>query len=558
MFRYSRNISIKRLRDIVLVFVKYGFYPLVERIHLYRVVSIFKRLRLTKRAKEKEELSLSQRLRLTFEELGPTFIKFGQLLSSRPDIMPEDYTKELSRLLDEVPPVDFEEIAEEIEDELKLPIDKIFLKFDKKPIAAASIAQVYTATLYDGKEVAVKVQRPGIKDVIEKDINILYYIAHLLERYLPESQLFNPKGIVDEFSRSISREMDFLYEASSIERIASQFRGEEAVLVPKVIREYTTRKVITMERIKGIRIDDIESLIREDIDPREIARKVADIYLRQVLIHGFFHADPHPGNIFVLPNGRIGLCDFGITGRLDERLKEALASLLIALVNMDYDAMVKLYIELGVVKEDVNIDEFREDMRDLIMPYHGRSLKEINPLEVFGEIIKVGIKYKIRLPRAFILLNKTFILLDSLLRRIAPDFILLEVAQPFALEIIKRRTSPERVLKDIVSHTQEIQGYLKDYPTQIHRLLQKMVEDKFTVDFMHKGLDHLIEEMDRSSNRLTFGIIVSALIIGSSFIMLSGVGPKFLGFSVLGIVGFGIGALLGFGLALLILRSGKF
>lgn len=556
MFRYSGNI--KRLRDIVRIFVKYGFYPLVEKIHLHRVVSIFKRVRFTGKAKEKEELSLPQRLRLTFEELGPTFIKLGQLLSSRPDILPEDYIKELSKLLDEVPPVSFEEIAEEIEHEMKFPIGEIFLKFDKNPVAAASIAQVHIATLYDGREVAVKVQRPGIKDVIEKDINILYYIANLLERYLPESQLFNPKGIVDEFSRSISREMDFLHEANSIERMASQFRGEEAIFIPEVIREYTTRKVLTMERIKGIRIDDIDSLLKEDIDPREVARKVADVYLRQVLIHGFFHADPHPGNIFVFPDGSIGLCDFGIMGRLDKNLKEGLASLLIALVNMDYDAMVKLYIELGVIKEDVAVEDFREDIRDIILPYHGRSLKEINPLEVFTEIIKVGIKYRIRLPRAFMLLDKTFIVLDSLLRRLDPDFVLLEIAQPFALEIIKRRTSPERALKDILIYTQELQAYLKDYPVQIHRLLKKMVEDKFTIDFMHKGLDHFIGEMDRSSNRLTFGVIVSAFIIGSSFIMLSGEGPKLFGFSVLGIIGFGIGALLGFGLALLILRSGKF
>ncbi len=556
MLRYS--IHIRRLKDIVIVFLKYGFYPLIKRIHLHRVISLLYILRFKKGVKEGERLSYPERLRLAFEELGPTFIKLGQLLSSRPDILSDEYIDELTKLLDEVPPEDFADIKNVIERELNAPIRDVFYSFEETPVAAASIAQVHLATLYDGREVAVKVQRPGIRDIIRDDIGIFYYIANLMERHYPESRIFNPKGVIDEFSRVVNREMDFLFEASSMERMAKELRTEKGVLVPPVIREFTTRRVLTMGRLKGIRIDDVDGLVEQGIDPGEIARRVATLYLKQVFVTGFFHGDPHPGNIFVSNDGTIGLCDFGIMGSLDDRLREALANLLVAVVNMDYESIVKIHVDIGVVGEDVDIMELREDIRDLLVPYHGRSLREINPVEVFAGIVRVGIKNNVRLPRSLMLLDRTLLILDSLLRRLDPEFVLLDIAEPFAMEIIKKQKGPERILKDIADETYAIQGYIRDYPSQIHRLFKKMLDDKFTVDFMHKGLDHLIGEMDRSSNRLTFGIIVAALIVGSSFIMLVGEGPKVFGLSLLGVVGFGIGSLLGFILVILILRSGKY
>lgn len=554
MFFRERD-NIKRLREIVYVFLKYGFSPLVERLHLYRLVSIGRRLRLRKEA---EELSLPERLRLAFEELGPTFIKLGQLLSTRPDVLPEEYIQELRKLLDKVPPERSEDIVKEIEEELGVPVGSVFKSFNRKPVAAASIAQVHLATLHDGREVAVKVQRPKIRKTIERDIRILYYIARLLERYIPETQLFNPTGIVDEFSRMISREMDFLYEASSMERMAVETKGEEDLIIPEVIREYTTKRVLTMERLYGIRVDDVDRLVMAGIDPRDVARRLAEIYMKQIFLYGFFHADPHPGNIFITKDGRIGLCDFGIMGRLNERLKLGLADLMIAVVNTDYDAVAELQITLGVIKEEVDIEELKEDMRDLLVPYHGRPLKEINPAEVFSQIIGIGIKYGIRLPKELMLLDKTFLVLDALLRRLAPDLVLLEIARPFALRIIKERRAPKKALSDLLKETQSLQTYVREYPDQIHRLLKKMVEDRFTIDFTHRGLENLIGEMDRSSNRLTFGIIVSSLIIGSALIILSGVGPKVYGISVFGVIIFALGAILGFALTILILKSGKY
>ena len=554
MFFRERS-NLKRLRHIVYVFLKYGFSPLIERLHLYRVVSIARRLRLKREA---EELSLPERLRLAFEELGPTFIKLGQLLSARPDILSDEYIQELRKLLDEVPPERPEEIVKEIETDLGTPRKRIFKSFDKEPVAAASIAQVHFAVLHDGREVAVKVQRPGIRETIERDIEILYYIAKLLERYIPETRLFNPRGLVDEFSRMVSREMDFLYEASSMERMAVEARDEKDLIIPKVIREYTTRRVLTMERLRGIKVDDVEGLRASGIDPRRVAKRLAEIYMKQILTYGFFHADPHPGNIFVTEDGCIGLCDFGIMGRLSERIKEGLADLMIGVVNMDYDGVVRVQVNLGVVSEDVDIEELKEDMRDLLAPYHGRPLKEINPVEVFSQIIRIGVKYGIRLPKELMLLDKTFLVLDSLLRRLAPELVLLEIAQPFAAEIARKRKSPGKAIEDLLHETQALQTYLRDYPGQIHRLLKKMIEDRFTIDFIHKGLESLIDEVDRSSNRLTFGIIVSSLIIGSTLIILSGVGPKAYGVSILGIVTFALGALLGLALTILILRSGKY
>ncbi len=553
MFFRERG-NVKRLREIVYVFLKYGFTPLIERLHLYRVVSIARRLRLRKEA---EELSLPERLRLAFEELGPTFIKLGQLLSARPDILPDEYIQELRKLLDEVPPVRPEEIVKAVETELELPIGAVFKRFERRPVAAASIAQVHLAVLHDGREVAVKIQRPGIKETIEKDIAILRYIARLIDRYIPESRLFNPTGIVDEFARMVAREMDFLLEASSMERMSSLVE-EEDIIIPEVVREYTTKKVLTMERLRGMKVDHVEGLMEAGIDPGDVARRLAEFYLKQILIYGFFHADPHPGNIFVREDGKIGLCDFGIMGRLSGRLKEGLADLMIAVINMDYEAIPNLQIALGVVKEEVDVEELKEDMRDLLAPYHGRPLREINPAEVFSQIIRIGIKYGIRLPKEFMLLDKTFLVLDSLLRTLDPEIVLLEIAKPFAIGIIRERKRPEKALSEFLQETQTLQAYMREYPSQIHRLLKKMVEDRFTVDFTHRGLENFIGEMDRSSNRLTFGLIVSSLIVGSALIILSGEGPKIYGFSALGIITFGLGALLGFLLTILILRSGKY
>ncbi|MEK7851466.1 MAG: AarF/UbiB family protein, partial [Deltaproteobacteria bacterium] len=316
--------NIQRMRHIVAVFIKHGLYSVVERMNLHRIVPFTRRFR--KKGIE-EELTLPERIRLAFEELGPTFIKLGQLLSTRLDILPEDYIEEFRKFQDEVPSFPFEKAVSQIERELKAPISQLFQKIEEVPVAAASIAQVHRAVLLDGREAVVKVQRPGIEKTLDTDIGIMYTIANLLLRYFPELSILDPVAIVDEFSRTIKREMDFTLEASNTVKFREMFKEDPNVYIPEVHWEYTSKRVLTMERIKGIKVDNVEKLKEKDIDPAGVAHIIGETFLRVVMEEGFFHGDFHAGNIFVLGPERIALVDFGITGRVVRELRESLATI---------------------------------------------------------------------------------------------------------------------------------------------------------------------------------------------------------------------------------------
>ncbi|MEK7678781.1 MAG: AarF/UbiB family protein, partial [Deltaproteobacteria bacterium] len=310
--------GIKRLRTIVFVFVKYGFQPFVERLHLTGLLTLTQRLMLRKPV---PGLTDAQRLRLALEELGPTFIKVGQLLSTRPDVLPEEFIIELLKLQDEVAPIPYAGMVKVIEEEFKRPVRELFERIDERPIAAASIAQVHRAVLSTGAEVAVKVQRPGIEGVIETDISILRYLARLIHRHMPESSLYDPNGMVEEFSRVIKRELDFTLEASYMEKFRDALKDDARVKIPKVYWEMTGKRVLTMEGITGIKVDNVERLRAEGINTRKVAHMIADVFFKQVFDLGLFHGDLHSGNIFVISEDKFALVDFGIVGRIDKRMK---------------------------------------------------------------------------------------------------------------------------------------------------------------------------------------------------------------------------------------------
>ena len=548
--------NIQRMRHIVAVLIKHGFYSVVERMNLHRILPLSKRLR--KRAVEEAELSLPERIRLVFEELGPTFIKLGQLLSTRPDIFSEEYIEEFRKFQDKVPPFLFDKAIQQIESEFKRKVDELFLEIEKEPIAAASIAQVHRAVLLDGSEVVVKVQRPGIEKTIDTDISIMYTLANLLLKYFPELAILGPVAIVDEFSRTIRKEMNFTLEASNTMKFRKMFKDNPHVYIPDVYWEFTSKRVLTLERIKGIKIDNLEELKNEGIDPARIAHILGETFLRMVMVEGFFHGDFHAGNIFVLGPEEIALVDFGITGRITDELKESLATMFIGLATQDYDTLVDEYARMGLLPDGIDLMEFKRDYRDLMEPYFAKPFEHTSLGELLMGYIRVSFRYGIRHPKELLLLNKCTIEIEGIGRVLDPKIDLLKEAQPYAREFIRERYRPGKILGGVVDDIKEVNALVKEAPSQLRQIMKKMVNDKFTIDFVHVGLENFISEIDRSSNRISFAVIIAAVIIGSSMIIQSGVGPMFMGYPIIGIMGFAFAGILGLSLAVSILRSGRF
>lgn len=550
--------SLQRLRGIVVIFMRHGLYSLMERVHLHLLIPLHRRIRKKIISEKKEVLSTPERLRLAFEELGPTFIKLGQLIASRPDLVPEDISEEFVKLLDEVPPFPYEDVKRVVEDEFNAPVSDIFPEFEEKPVAAASIAQVHRAVLSDGTPVIVKVQRPHIERIINTDIELMYLMAKLVARYIPETRAYNPVGIVDEFSRAIRKEMDFVLEASNMVRISRNFKGDERVVIPQVFWDYTTPRVLTLERIEGTKVDDIDELAVRGIDCKKVAQLLTDIFFAQVFRFGLFHADLHAGNIFVIDENRIGLVDFGIVGRVTDDMIEKLSNILTGIVKGDYELLVENYLEMGIVPEGIDIDAFKRDYRDLLETYLSKPLKEAKLGDLLLNYSSIAADYRIKLSTDLLLLDKCILELEGLVRQLDPDQDMLKQGERYAGELMRMWYSPKKLTKDLLDTAHDVDKTARVLPGQIRQLMKKILNDKFTIDFVHFGLENLIDEIDRSSNRISLGLVISALIIGSSLIIMTGQGPMFLGFPVLGFVGFVLAAFLGFLLAVVIIRSRKF
>lgn len=551
--------NITRLRAIIAIFVRHGFQPIMGRLHLMGLVSLPQRIlgRKTARAEE-EELTVPVRLRLALEELGPTFIKFGQILSTRPDIVPEEFVVELLKLQDEVPPVPFAEVAKVIEGEFNRPIKDIFTSIDPNPIAAASIAQVHKAVTASGEEVVVKVQRPGIERVIQTDISILGYMARLMLKYVPESELYDPPGMVEEFSTIIKKELDFTLEASHTERFRENFSGDPRVKIPKVFRDLSAKTVLTMERVRGIKIDRVERLKENSIDTSRVADLLADVFFKQVFEHGLFHGDLHSGNIFVLSEERIALVDFGIVGRINPAMKQHLADILIAFVKEDAKALTKVYLKMGILPESIDKASFEREYYDIMQRYFGRPLSHVRISELMMDYAGLAARHRIRLPRELLLFDKCLIELEGLARVLFPEADVLKKAEPYAERLLYDRMSPRVVAGEVAGAAGDYLDLLKGLPADASRILRKVKDDKLSIAFFHKGLDDFMGTVDRSSNRLAFGIIVAALVVGSSLVISSGTAPTVFGIPVLGIIGFAAAALIGLVLAVRAIRPGRF
>jgi len=544
----------RRLTVIVGAMARYGFDSIITRLHLKRTLPFIYRF-LRKWVVTGPEVSPSERLRRMFEELGTTFIKLGQVLSLRRDLIPKEYIREFEKLQDMVAPIDVEPARDQIQKELGQPPEKLFAFFDETPLAAASIAQVHKATLFDGRDVVVKIQRPGIEEMVRIDLELLKYLAKLLIRYIPESKLYDPLGQVEEVKRTLLKELNFETEMRHAQRFKDMFAGSKDIFAPAVISELSSRRVLTMEMSRGRKI--IETFDEDVFFKREIARKFVDSYMKQVFEEGFFHADPHPGNIFVLDDGMLCFHDFGMMGYLPLEMRENLADWLLAFLDKDVDSVMDAYLRIGSVGEKFNRQAFKRELGAFIEEYYNIPLKEFSLASIFERAISLGKIHNISISSDMLLLGKAFMTAESLVRALDPEFKFVETMKPYAKKIIRGKFSPSSMAKEGIKFFFDLQKALKEAPKALEVLIRNAKEGKGELILRHEKLEELENHIDRASNRLAFAIVVAAIIIGSSTIAQYEIGPKIFGFSALGIIGYVIAAMFGLRLIWAIMKSGR-
>ena len=557
IIQLNRNIrSIRRYRQIGRVLFKYGFDQILEYLNLSHLIARGKRV-FRRNDLMIAQLSPAERMRLALEELGPTFVKLGQLLSTRPDVLPISYITEFSKLQDKVPSFSIEEVRAQIRAELGGEIDDHFSSFTIEPIAAASIAQVHKARLTSGEQVVVKIRRPDVVELVETDIDVLTGLAFLAERHLPGSDIYDPVGLVREFARSIRREMDFTREGLTIEKIAGNFAGNNTLYFPKVYWEKTAKGVLTLEYIDGIKVSDIQALERAGLNRALIARRGADAFLTMVLVHGFFHGDPHPGNVFILPGNTICLLDYGMVGRLDKELKGYLIDLLLALINRDLDEIITLLNYSGDLPDQLNHRALKRDLSEFIDSCYELPLKSIEVGHVLMEFIEIITTYHIHFQPDLMLLTKALVSIEGMGRELDPHFDMTEHLRPFMEKAIKERVSARQITQDLKTHVLDIFRFSKNLPRDLKELLTRVSRNKFKIDLEHRGLDRFIQELDKSMNRLSSSMIISALLIGSSIVMQTDKGPQLFGFPFLAFLGYTSAVIIGLWWVIAIIRSGR-
>src|SRR5918995_4710829 len=550
-----RTRKIGRLSEIAQVAVRHGFGYFFER---HRLTDL---LPWTARVEQTAELGGSERgrhLREMLDELGPTFVKFGQLLSTRPDVVPPDIVAELRGLQDDVTPFPSAQVREVVEEELGLTLEQAFLEFGETPIAAASIGQVHRAVLPNGDEVVVKVQRPNAPVQIENDLALLYQAARLIRERVRALDFIDVSDLVDEFARFIRQELDYKLEARHADTFRRNFAGSATVVVPKVYWEYSGARLLTLEYLDGVQLADLE-LEETDLEARrELAYRVTDTWMEMIFRHGFFHGDPHPANVLVLTDGRIGLVDFGLVGKLTAEDMTRLTRLFIDAATENVDALPRRLAELGVRYPKEREEEFATELRELYYRYYGASLADIDPIQVIREAFALIYSMNLHLPTRFMLLDKSIATLGGVGVELYPAFNVFEVARPYARELMMERFSPARLAVGAQRRGRELYEIANELPYQIHDVLQEVRDGQMEVGFVHKGLDEFMHKMDVVANRLVVALVVAGGLLGSSLIgILATEGPHIFGIHFLSAIGFVLSGILGAWLLIGVLRSGR-
>ena len=550
-----RTRKIGRLSEIAQVAVRHGFGYFFERHKLTDVLPWTTRVDATASVNGSDR---GRHLREMLDELGPTFVKFGQLLSTRPDVVPPDIVAELRGLQDDVRPFPFAQVRQVVEEELGLTLEQAFLRFEEQPIAAASIGQVHRATLPNGDEVAVKVQRPNAPRQIESDLALLYQAARMIKERVRALDFIDAHELVDEFARFIRQELDYKLEARNADTFRRNFAGSELVVVPQVYWTYSGARMLTLEFLEGVQLADLDLETTSLEERRELAYRVTKTWMEMIFRHGFFHGDPHPANVLVLDGGRIGLVDFGLVGKLTDEDMARLTRLFIDAATENVDALPRRLGELGVRYPKEREEEFRTALRELFYRYYGASLAEIDPIQVIREAFGLIYSMNLRLPTRFVMLDKAIATLGAVGVDLYPEFNVFEVAQPYARELMLERFTPQRMAQRLQKEGRELAGVARELPYQIHDVLQEIRDGQIEVGFVHKGLDEFMHRIDVVFNRLVVALVVAGGLLGSSMIgILATEGPQIFGIHFLSVIGFVFSGVLGAWLLVGVLRSGR-
>jgi ubiquinone biosynthesis protein len=453
-------------------------------------------------------------LRLTLEELGTTFIKLGQILSTRADLLPPEYLVQLRKLQDSAPPVPFEAIQQTIVAELGQSIEKLFAEFDPMPLAAASIGQAHAATLWDGTEVVVKVRRPGVVEQVNEDLEILKELAATASRHWDFADSYDLIGLVEEFSQTLRSELDYIREGHSAEHFAANFAADPHVHIPRVFWDATTGRVLTLERIRGVKINDLAALDHQGTDRPWLAHYATNIVLKMVCEDGFFHADPHPGNFFIEPNGTIGLIDFGMVGELDERTQELLAELLIVINREDADRLVDVFLDLGVTRKRIDRASVRRDIDHLLSNYWGLPLGDLKVTALLNDIYSVMRRHHLHLPPNLALLLKTVIMIEGLGVNLDPDFRLTNSLTPYTERLVLRQYSPSRWVRGFGRASLDLAKLAAELPQHLRRIVTEAENGNLQIGMRPEGFDSVINRLERIANRIVLGVIAAAFING--------------------------------------------
>ena len=532
----STNSDIQRINQIYKVLKKNDFGYLIEEN------TFFKTFPFLRNRKINEEMpfvdnTVPVRIRRVFEDLGPAYIKLGQMLSTRPDLVGIEISEELQKLRDNTPVTDFEEIRKVIESELGQDLENIYTDFDEVPIGSASIAQVYTATLKDNeKKVAVKVQKPNSDEIIKTDLRIMKFLALRIDKYINKTKIYNLPAIVSEFEKSILKEINYLEEVRNIEIMQSNFKSIPYVYIPEVYNDYCSGKIINMELIEG---DDLSKVIEDEsgkYDKKLIAKRGTNSFFKQIMIDGFFHADPHPANIIIKDNNTICYIDMGMMGILSEGFKENLAELIMLLVNGNADNIINQLIYMDIIAPTQNTPELKEDIDDLMKKYYGNKLKNINGS--IEDLLNTMIKHNISMPREFVMIGRGLALVEESGKKLNPEFDTAKELKRLSKKIVTHKLSPSRLVKVGYNHLLELGHLTKGLPTTVNSTLSKLEGGEITLKLKLEGINEI-------SKQLTTAIIIAALIVGSSLALFADKGPAFIDIPLLGLFGYVISFALG-------------
>lgn len=541
--RMERNA--RRAGEILAVLTKYGLADWAKGLHLAWIQD---RLR-SPEGQRISDLSTGERLRLAFTELGTTFIKLGQVLSTRPDLVGPEVARELSHLQTGTPADPFETVRQVIETELGEPIEALFAEFEPEPVASASIAQAHGARLPSGEEVIVKVQHAGIAEKIFADLEILAGLAELAEKHVPQAHQYQPAAVVRHFRRTLLRELDFTSERRNLEEFTRHFADDDTVHFPSAFPEVSSRRVLTMERLDGILGNDAEGLASSDAELDEFARRGAQMYLQMIFRDGFYHADPHPGNLMLLPGGVVGVLDCGMTGRIDEGLSHAIEELLMAVVDRNSSDLAETVLRVGSAPVGVPRDRLQADLADFVADYAGQSIQDLDLSGALNSILEIVRRYHITLPPALSLLLRTLVELEGTAQQLSPTFSLAEVLRPFYATLLRQRLSPKRMLGRLHHAYRHWERFIETLPRDLSEVLDRVRDGTFHVHLDHRHLDPVI-------NRLVLGIVTAALFLGSSLLWSTKAPPVIAGVSIFGAAGYLLSIYLGWRLFRAIRKSG--